>query len=119
MKKLMSAFSVILTLFILIACDNNNKNDDSFEIINQDFSGNKYSYIINTKLDVSNDDLLEAGYSAASQIYSALSDEIGLNKRVLELTITVNNNDRLILTFNINQSVESPGLSLLNQKFIN
>lgn len=119
MRKYFSFILVIVTLLFLVACDkNNNGITGNVEIISQELNGNTYSYVLNIKETVSEEnELLEIGYTAASQIVEVLSEDIGVNKRVLKLTLQSNKITKLILTYTINDNLDKPGLKLLSTEF--
>lgn len=117
MRKYLSLFIIVLMLVMLVACDKDEKLDD-FTITHQELIGNIYEFTVNTTEDVqSNDDLLEIGHTASGQIYDVLNTSIGLKKFTLKLTITVANEEKLLLIFIINNSITEPGLKLLETNF--
>lgn len=117
MRKYLSIIFIIALAAVLVSCNKGGKLDD-FAITHQEFNGNIYAFTVNTKETVeTNDDLLEIGYTAAGQIYDQLAKEIGLNKRILKLTISVDSQDKLLLTFSINNNVNEPGLKLIDTNF--
>lgn len=117
MRKYFSLLIIFAFLLFLVACDKKDDFDD-FEITDQAFNGNTYTFTIDTSETVeSNDDLLEIAYTAAGQIYGELNDEIGLSKRVLKLMITVSGDEKLLITFIINDTINEPGLKLFETDF--
>lgn len=115
MKKITLFIFSGLLLFLLISCD----KESIVNIINQEFSGNTYSFILNANGEYSDDDILELAYTSSSQIYESISSNIGNNKVILSITFQINNNDKLNLKFSINNTVNSPGLTLLEEIFVN
>lgn len=116
MKKTFFAIILLITAFLLVACDkDNDKISGELEIISKNFTGNTYSYVLNAEGTFSDDEVIEIAYSASSDIYEQLMDDIGSLRRVLKVTLQVNSSDKIDLVFNINFNVENPGLSLVSQ----
>lgn len=112
MRKIIMFLSILTFILLLVACEKGGN-----QIISQKFEGNTYTFVVSTDEDLTNEEQIEFTYNVAHTIYSELKDDIETSKRVLKLTLQINKEDSLTVIFNINESVEKPGLNLLTQYF--
>lgn len=116
MKKTLFTFLILITALLLVACNkDSDKITGELEIVSKNFTGNTYSYVLNAEGTFSDDEVIEIAYSASSDIYEQLMDDIGSLRRVLKVTLQVNSSDKIDLVFNINFNLENPGLSFVSQ----
>ena len=111
MKKIILFLSIIISILFLTSCG---KKNQSADIIDQKFEGNTYTLTLNVNKDLSSDETYELAYSSASEIYLQLKDKILQNKRYLNIIFMVNTEEKLKLNFVVNETIEHPGLKLLN-----
>lgn len=115
MKRIFTLTFMLLTLLTLVACGENTKSN----IVSSDFSGNTYTYVINIADDITEEDeILGAAYSLSSSLYELLQDEIGSNKRYLNLTVQISGTNKISLKFVINENITKPGLNLISEKLL-
>lgn len=112
MKKIVMFLSILTISLFLVSCKNSGA-----KIVSQKFEGNTYTFVVSSKDELTTDDQIEFTYNVANTLYTKLKTDIGNKKRVLKITLQTNKKDSLTLIFNINESVEKPGLNLLNEFF--
>ena len=115
MKKIITFTFLLLTLLTIGACGSKTNSN----IISSDLSGNTYTYVINIDENISEEnDLLSAAYSVSSSLYESIKDDIGANKRYLDLTIQIQGTNKVKLRFVINENITKPGLNLIEETFL-
>ena len=115
MRKILSISFLLLLTLTLVACKKGGKGN--LEIINTEFSGNTYTVTVNFDEELTTEDeILEVAYSASSLVYNELQDEIGLNKRILIIKLESVNLLKITLTYTVNNSLDSPGLTLVSEE---
>lgn len=120
MKRIFTIIFILLTLVVLVACNGTDEGLGStageLSVVENTFAGNTYNYLLDFNKTLETEaEILEVAYTAGSKIYDSLRDEIGLNKRVLIITLQSNGSEVATLTWTINNSVQSPGLTLIKE----
>ena|SRR5690554_7314169 len=113
MKKTLFTILLFIGSFSLIACKD--KVSGELEIVSKDLTGNTYSYVLNVIGTFTEDELIEIAYTASSDIYKELIEDISNSRYVLNLTLQVDSIDKVDLVFNINFNLENPGLTFVSE----
>lgn len=125
MRKVLYLTFVLLFGLFLVACNdtNSNGNNDNgdedtlnVEIISKNLEENHYIYVVNITGTFEEDELVEISYQTSTKIYETLMDDIENNKSILTIVFQNNSVDKIELVFNINFSVEHPGMNLISEK---
>ena len=120
MKKIYGILFIFALIFTLIGCTNNEVEDVEITIKNEEILSDK----INIDVVVPNkiktiEEIEEIAYNIASQIYEKHFDSIGTSTYLLTINLydsssSYDSKDMTygMITFDINKSLEQPGLSL-------
>lgn len=113
MRKILTIFILMILSFILISC-NGSKSNYNVTVLDKSFNGNTYNYVIEIEGDHTEIELKSISYSTISEIFDLL--EIQTNTTAyLNVVFQYNNKDFITLKYQINESIESPGLKLIKE----
>ncbi len=120
MKKIYGILFIFALIFTLIGCTNNEVEDVEITIKNEEIFSDK----INIDVVVPNkiktiEEIEEIAYNIASQVYEKHFESIGTSTYLLTINLydsssSYDSKDMTygMITFDINKSLEQPGLSL-------
>lgn len=120
MKKIITLFVILITLLTLVACGNDEPKDIEVTIIEQSMTSDEIiAHVIVTEDFKELLQLEEIAYNVSSQLYEENFETIGASSYTMIINFydsenSFNSEDITYgsIMFNINESMENPGLSL-------
>lgn len=111
MKKIAVILATLLLTFFLVSC-----SKSKVKIEQESFEGNTYEYVVtyqDKELEI--DELKSLSYNTTYEIYQTIKADIGTKKVYINILVKVKSEEKIKLTYVVNQSYESPGLKLLKE----